>query len=327
VATDMADRVRIQTVGLSTALLGQGVPFIHAGAELLRSKSFDRASFDSGEGFNKLDFSYQANNFGVGLPLASGNQENWAIMAPLLADPTLQPAPGDIEAMAERLRELLAIRSSSKLFRLETAAEIQSRLAFHNTGPGQIPGLIVMSLIDDEGAIDRANELLVTLVNARNDTVDFVLAGSVGLDLRLHPVQAGSSDPIVGLSSFDPSTGTFSVPARTTAVFVGERSATEQIDLLIGDVESLVAAEILNNGQGNALISKLENIRRRIEHGKIRPAVNQLVAFIQQVQDFVAEAILTPEQGAVSPFPAERCLPSLGLDETGAIQGQQTRVE
>jgi hypothetical protein len=35
---------------------------------------------------------------------------------------------------------MLAIRKSTPLFRLETQAEIQQRLAFHNTGPAQIPG-------------------------------------------------------------------------------------------------------------------------------------------------------------------------------------------
>ncbi len=41
----MEDRVRVQNVGLSTVLLGQGVPFMHAGSDLLRSKSFDRDSY------------------------------------------------------------------------------------------------------------------------------------------------------------------------------------------------------------------------------------------------------------------------------------------
>jgi pullulanase/glycogen debranching enzyme len=42
--TSMAERVRMQNVGLSTVLLGQGVPFLHAGSDLLRSKSLDRDS-------------------------------------------------------------------------------------------------------------------------------------------------------------------------------------------------------------------------------------------------------------------------------------------
>ena len=92
--TSMADRVRMQIVGLSTIVLGQGVPFIHAGSDMLRSKSLDRNSFNSGDWFNTLDFSLQTNNFGVGLPPAGGNQGDWSIMQPFLADPSLKPASG-----------------------------------------------------------------------------------------------------------------------------------------------------------------------------------------------------------------------------------------
>ena len=90
VDTSMADRVRVQNVGLSTVLLGQGVPFMHAGSDLLRSKSFDRDSYNSGDWFNRLDFTYQANNYGVGLPVAGKNQDNWVIMQPRLANPDLK---------------------------------------------------------------------------------------------------------------------------------------------------------------------------------------------------------------------------------------------
>jgi pullulanase/glycogen debranching enzyme len=112
--------------------LGQGVPFTHAGSDLLRSKSLDRNSFNSGDWFNQLDFTYQANNFGVGLPVASGNEGDWPVMRPLLADPALVPGASDIEMSTALYQELLRIRYSSPLFRLHTATEVQSRLAFYN---------------------------------------------------------------------------------------------------------------------------------------------------------------------------------------------------
>ena len=37
---------------------------------------------------------------------------------------------------------------------------------------------------------------------------------------RLHPVQRAGADPVVKGSTFDPATGKFNIPARTTAVFV-----------------------------------------------------------------------------------------------------------
>ena len=38
--------------------------------------------------------------------------------------------------------------------------------------------------------------------------------------LLLHPVQAFSQDPVVRSAKFQKSTGTFTIPARTTAVFI-----------------------------------------------------------------------------------------------------------
>ncbi|MCG6322290.1 DUF3372 domain-containing protein, partial [Vibrio alginolyticus] len=51
-----ADRARMQIVGLAPVLLGQGVPFLHMGSELLRSKSMARDSYDSGDWVNRVDF-------------------------------------------------------------------------------------------------------------------------------------------------------------------------------------------------------------------------------------------------------------------------------
>ena len=179
-----------QNVGLSTVLLGQGVPFIHAGSDLLRSKSLDRDSYNSGDWFNRLDFTYQDNNWGVGLPVAGKNQDNWPIMQPLLANPALLPGAEDIALTADLFQELLAIRDSSALFRLETAAEVQERVAFHNTGPDQLPGLIVMSLSDMTAVdLDPAHEFIVVLINANDEAQTFTDSDLAGMALSLHPVQ------------------------------------------------------------------------------------------------------------------------------------------
>src|SRR6185295_5052879 len=69
-AATVADRARIQNLGIALIGLGQGIPFFHAGADLLRSKSLDRDSFNSGDWFNKIDWTYASNNWGVGLPSA-----------------------------------------------------------------------------------------------------------------------------------------------------------------------------------------------------------------------------------------------------------------
>jgi len=70
-----------------------------------------------------------------------------------------------------------------------------------------------------------------------------------------------------------------------------------QIEDLIGDVEALRDAGILNDGQANSLIAKLEAALKKLEQGNTIPAVNILNAFINQVNDFVYEGVLPPEVG------------------------------
>ncbi len=223
----VADRVRMNNLGLSLVLLSQGIPFFHAGDDMLRSKSLDRNSYNSGDWFNALDFSYESNNWGVGLPPAD-NQSNWLIMASLLGDPNLKPTQADILNAATHFREMLQIRRSSPLFRLQTADDIMARLTFLNTGPEQIPGLIVMRLSDTEGAdLDPNYEQVVVVFNAAREERTFADDSLKGLALQLHPVQAASNDPVVRDARFDPSAGALAVPGRTAAVFVLVASTAE----------------------------------------------------------------------------------------------------
>ncbi len=219
--TPMDERVRMQNMGLSIVSLSQGVPFFHAGSDMLRSKSMDGNSYNSGDWFNKLDFTYQDNNWGVGLPPASDNAERWDIMRPRLADPALKPEPEHIMQTVQHAREMLAIRKSSRLFRLETASDIQERVMFHNTGPDQVPGLIVMSISDlTDVDLDPRRDFIVVLFNATPDAITYTVGEVSGMPLQLHPVLADSYDSVVQTASFDADSGSFTVPAQTTAVFV-----------------------------------------------------------------------------------------------------------
>jgi pullulanase len=292
----MADRVRIEAVALSTVVLGQGVPFIQAGTELMRSKSLDRNSYNSGDWFNRLDFTYQSNNFGVGLPMAGSNQGDWSVMKPLLANPDLKPGSADIMRTAELYRELLRIRYSSRLFRLGTADDIQARVKFYNTGPAQLPGLIVMSLSDQvEPDLDPDRELIVVLINANDQAQIITIPELAGQDLLLHPVQMVSVDNVVTTSSFDKSSGTFNVPGRTTAVFVVELPAQEHLSRVIRQVQGLIGYR-LNMGRANALIVKLQQAIALLDQGQPKAALNVLKAFQSQVRAYMWSGILTPAQ-------------------------------
>ena len=218
VDTPLDQRVRMQNLGVSLVGFSQGIPFYHAGVELLRSKSMDRNSYNSGDWFNKIDWTGLDNNWGAGLPPAPDNQANWPIMQPLLANPALAPSAAHIAKALAHFKETLAIRQSTPLLRLRTAEEIQESLRFHNTGPDQIPGLIVFSVsgAGEKGGAGR----VVVLINARPGPVSFQIAELAGKKLALHPEQRKSADPVVRQAGFTRSTGTFQVPGRTVAVFV-----------------------------------------------------------------------------------------------------------
>ena len=104
---------------------------------------------------------------------------------------------------------------------MPTFAEVQQNLTFLNTGPSQIPGLIVMKLDANDGSYGIYKHIVVVF-NATNASVSFNNSVLQGMSLHLHPVQAVSADPITRESTFNSQTGTVTVPALTTAVFVSE---------------------------------------------------------------------------------------------------------
>ena len=215
----LADRVRMSNLGNSLVMLAQGVPFFHAGDDLLRSKSLDRNSYNSGDWYNRLDFTYQTNNWGVGLPI--NGSEHYPAMGALLANPALKAQPADIQAARAHFLEMLAIRRESRLFRLQTADEVIQRLTFFNTGPDQVPGLIVMQLDNrGEGRLDDPYDRIVVVFNAAPGAQTFADPAFAGDAFALHHIQANSADAVVKTAAYDPAAGSFSVPGRTTAVFV-----------------------------------------------------------------------------------------------------------
>ncbi|MFV2145917.1 pullulanase-type alpha-1,6-glucosidase [Isoptericola sp. G70] len=221
-ATSMDDRVRMNTVSLATAALAQTPSFWHAGTDLLRSKSLDRNSYDSGDWFNAIDWSGQDNGFARGLPMAADNAEKWPLMAPLLADPALKPAPEDIAGASERARELLELRGSTDLFRLGTADLIEDKVSFPASGPDAAPGVIAMSIDDTAGGVDvdPALDGVLTVLNASPEPATVTLDELAGRDYALSPVQRDGGDDVVRETGWDAPSGTVTVPARTVAVLV-----------------------------------------------------------------------------------------------------------
>ncbi|MGW1164216.1 pullulanase-type alpha-1,6-glucosidase [Streptomyces sp. NPDC002550] len=205
--TSAADRARMQVLAMATAALSQGPSLSQAGTDLLRSKSLDRNSFDSGDWFNAIHWNCaDGNGFGRGLPMAADNQSKWDYARPLLTG--VRVGCPQITGASAAYQELLRIRTSEKAFSLGTAAQVQDELSFPLSGKDETPGVITMKLGD-----------LVVVFNATPQRQEQRIDALAGTPYRLHPVQASGADPVVKTSAYAAGSGTFTVPARTVAVF------------------------------------------------------------------------------------------------------------
>ncbi|MFV6033038.1 pullulanase-type alpha-1,6-glucosidase [Streptomyces sp. NPDC056264] len=207
--TSAADRARMQVLAMATATLSQGPALSQAGSDLLRSKSLDRNSYDSGDWFNAIHWDCgDGNGFGRGLPPAPDNKAKWGYGKPLLVNPALNVGCAQIDGASAAYRDLQKIRTTEPAFSLATANRVQDALSFPLSGPEETPGVITMRLGD-----------LVVVLNASPRQQTQRVPGLAGTPYALHPVQANGSDTVVKTSSYAPGSGTFTVPARTVAVF------------------------------------------------------------------------------------------------------------
>ncbi|MFF3331249.1 pullulanase-type alpha-1,6-glucosidase [Streptomyces sp. NPDC002888] len=211
-----SDRARMQVLAMATATLSQGPSLSQAGTDLLRSKSLDRNSYDSGDWFNAIHWDCRdGNGFGRGLPMAADNASKWPYAVPLLG--SVAVGCEQIEGASAAYRDLLRIRTSEKDFSLGTAEQVQSRLSFPLSGKDETPGVITMFLGD-----------LVVVFNATPTAQEQRVASLAGTGYRLHPVQAAGADSVVKAAGYEAASGTFAVPGRTVAVF--SRTARSETD-------------------------------------------------------------------------------------------------
>ncbi|QIK72832.1 DUF3372 domain-containing protein [Propioniciclava coleopterorum] len=217
--TDPEQRARAHLLALGVATLGQNPVLWHAGVDLLRSKSLDRNSYDSGDWFNLFDVTGADHGFGRGLPQAGDNRAAWGIAGPLLADPALRPGGALVRSVHERALDLLRLRASSRLFRLGSAANIADKVSFPASGTwAQRPGVILMLLDDSRGVpVDPDAAALLVVANALPWSVHQPLPPAVGNGWELHPIQARGADPVVRRARVDD--GAAAIAGRTLAVF------------------------------------------------------------------------------------------------------------
>lgn len=243
----LGDRVRIHSLVLSVPVLSQGVPFIHMGSDILRSKSMSQNSYNAGDWFNYVDFTKQTNNWNVGLPVEprTGDNPESTItdqeIRQAINDTASTPTPAEILLTSDVFNEFLRISSGSALFSLTTAEQVMDRVGFHNIGETQQDNLIVMSIDDGVGTVagtegearadlDPAYNAIVVIFNGTDAEVSQSVISASGFEL--HPVQASSADAVVRTAGFTEATGdelggTFTVPAYTAAVFVKPQSGAQ----------------------------------------------------------------------------------------------------
>ena len=228
--TSRDDRARVQILGASLTAFSQGVAYFHAGIDVLRSKSMDGNSFDSGDWFNRLDWTYQDNYFAVGMPPKRDNEKQYSLIKPLLANARIKPTSKELIWTRDAFRDLLKIRASSHLFRLPSTKEIQSRLTFLNTGATQNPVVIVGHLQGENNVENSQNAIagadfkeVLYFINVDKTAQTLVLPSEKNKAYVLHPVHkntdAADKRPATD-ARFESSVGAFMIPARTAMVYV-----------------------------------------------------------------------------------------------------------
>lgn len=224
VDTPLEERVRAHVVMLATVLLGQSPAFFCAGAELLRSKSLDTDSYNSGDHFNAVDWTGASSRFGVGLPPADRNEAQWPLMVPRLDNPALRPDHAAMVACRDRVCDLLRVRASTPLLTLGDPAAILAKLSFPNAGPSATPGLLVMRIDDTIGDIvDPEHAQALVVLNAGPAPLTERIEDCAGISFALHPVLADGADPRQREVQWDANAGLLSIPGRTAAVLLARR--------------------------------------------------------------------------------------------------------
>lgn len=215
-----ADRLaRAQLLGLATTVFSQGIAYLHAGVDIMRSKSMDRNSYDSGDGVNRLDWSLKDNGFGAALPLREDHLEEWDLMqARLREQARVKPTAAQIQFVHRSLLDLLRIRKSSPLFSLGTLSEIQSRAEWLPALEG--PGLIGLRLHTRRQDGPGVKSLVVVLNFSEAPARLRVPLGSQER-LALHPVHRdpGAADPLPRETVWSSSDQVMTVPGLAAMVW------------------------------------------------------------------------------------------------------------
>ncbi|WP_072161869.1 pullulanase-type alpha-1,6-glucosidase [Photorhabdus heterorhabditis] len=228
---NLATRVRMQAVSLATTFLGQGLAFAQHGSELLRSKSFTRDSYNAGDWFNRVSYTYQDNNYDVGMPGQIGDGENYALIEQV-KNAVDKPGQTELLQMTAFYQELVRLRQFSPLMVLGDGASVKQRIDFRNVGPHQQLGLLVMT-IDDGNTTNDDRDLrfdgLVVMINAASQPATVRDLNVRGLKLNDIQSELGSVSLAAGIRIAED--GSVTLPSWSVAVLVLPQDGVRGIGL------------------------------------------------------------------------------------------------
>jgi len=118
---------KMQRLALSIVLTSQGIPFLHAGTEFMRSKKGMENSYKSPDSINAIDWSLKSKN-------------TWLV---------------------SYIKELIQLRKQHPAFRMTTAKEIQSNISFTEQPPG-----IVAFIINGKAFNDKWSRIAIVYNNS-----------------------------------------------------------------------------------------------------------------------------------------------------------------
>lgn len=140
--TTLWQQKAMDKLSAAIVLTSQGVPFIHSGAEFLRTKKGEENSYNLGDSINMIDWSLKKTNRDV----------------------------------FEYYRDLIALRKAHPAFRMKTAREIRKNLKFYEDLKLPIHAPCIGYVIDGENTGDSWKKIVV-LINPEKKKRKFVLPG------------------------------------------------------------------------------------------------------------------------------------------------------
>lgn len=132
---------RMHRLACFLVLTSQGVPFLHAGQEMMRSKDGEENSYNKPDSINRISWDLKIEN----------------------------------ARTVELVRELIALRAAHPMLRMKTAAEIYERFKFfsHDLKLPVAPKCLAYMI--ERGTLDDPWKAVAVLANPRRDTVKFIL--------------------------------------------------------------------------------------------------------------------------------------------------------